>query len=372
MLSSLAGVLLWAAGPAHAEPLQVPATEIAAVEHANLQRPAWSADGSELAFEANFHELKRIELYVGPPQRGAFEQVIAVRRSASALTAGFQTDQRGDVAHEIAWPPARLSGPPSAEGGAPQRFVFSASNKRYDYDLFVAGGTAIAPAPGADGGAAWAPDGGSIAFTSARTGEGDLYLITTDAIEREPRRLTRMSDSSELYVTWAPDGRSLVFVAHSDTGDNLWLLPAMGAEPARLTSWPGNQIRPRFSPKESKIAFYANYEKRERFDLYVIEVGGAPQLLVRGVYPDARGPAWTPDGRHIVYVADEDRLLDPVRTVAVHSGQVRALELGTVGNGDLDVARFGEGLRLAVVAQGRRHDEVRDFRRLFLAELPAL
>ena len=339
-----------------------PATVIAAVANANLQRPAWSPSGAKLSFEANFHEAKRIELYVGEVDDDpTFDKVQASRRSTS-LTDGFQR-RGGQVAHELAWAPARVTG---------DLFVFTASNADYDYDLYISGGTAIAPAKGADGGAAWAPDGGSIVFTSARTGEGDLYLIETDAIEGEARRLTSMAGSSELYVTWAPDGRSIVFVAHSDTGDNLWMLPAMGATPARLTHWPGNQIRPQFSPTERRVAFYANVERRDRFDLYTVEVGSTPKLLARGVYPDARGPSWTPDGEHIVYVADEDAALDPVRAVRVSNQRTTTLELGTVGNGDLDVVSRDGTLWIAVVAQGLEQDAVRDFKRLFIAPIEAL
>lgn len=337
--------------------------EIASIAGANLQRPAWSPDGQQLAFEANFHERKRIELYVGPPSQGGFSRVEASRRSSNALTAGFAIDNRGEVVHELAWAPSRVG---------PDMFVFSASNKQQDYDLYVAGGTSIAASPRADGGAAWAPHGGKIAFTSARTGEGDLYLIDAEAIESKPTRLTRMRDSSELYVTWSPNGRSLVFVAHSDTGDNLWLLPAVGAEPARLTTWPGNQIRPRYSPVDSRVAFYANRDERSRFDLYVVQAGSVPKLMVRGVYPDARGPSWTPDGTHIVYVADDDAALDPVRAVNTRTRAASDVDIDTVGNGDLDVAQRGGSLWLAVVAQGRVNDRVRDFKRLFLAEVGRL
>ncbi len=334
---------------------------MASVAGANLQRPAWSPDGELLSFEANFHDDKRIELYMG--ELGGFEQVHATRRSPSALTEGFRRSSGGQVVHELAWAPSKL--------GA--MFVFATANDAFDYDLYISGGTTLAPSPAADGGAVWAPDGGAIVFTSARTGEGDLYLLPTNAIEKPPTRLTRMPDSSELYVQFAPDGRSLVFVAHSEAGDNLWLLPAIGAEPTRLTSWPGNQIRPRFAPSGGQLAFYANHEDPERFDLYVMSVGVAPTLLVRGVYPDARGPSWTPDGRHVVFVADDDDAFDPVRAVRVGaSEQVATLDLGTVGHGDLDVALRDGTPHVAVVAQGRRDDAVRDFKRLFVAPLPAL
>ena len=74
------------------------AVEIGAVAGANLQRPAWSRDGSRLAFEANFHDDKRIELHVGEPREGGFAQVEAKARPTSSLTQGFQTSAGGRVA----------------------------------------------------------------------------------------------------------------------------------------------------------------------------------------------------------------------------------------------------------------------------------
>jgi len=336
---------------------------VASIPGANLQRPAWSADGSKLSFEANFFEEKRIELYVGTPFQGAFERVQATTRAASVVTQGFRRSMGGQVAHELTWAPSTV------KAGT---FVFSASNEGFDYDLYLSGGTPVAPSPGADGGAAWSPDGTKIVFTSARTGEGDLYLIDTATIEAAPRRLTSMNDSSELYVTWSSDSQTLAFVAHTKSGDNIWLLPSVGARPARLTSWPGNQIRPRFSPTEDRLAFYANQEDPGRFDLYVVDVGGTPKVLVRGVYPDARGPTWTPDGRHIVFVADDDEAYDPVRAVDVARQNVRTLPTGTVGNTDLDVTVRDGQMWLSVVAQGRTHDEARGYKRLFIWRAPPL
>ncbi len=336
---------------------------MASIPGANLQRPRWSADGSQLSFEANFFEEKRIELYVGTPFAGAFERVQAAERSASALTQGFRRSTGGQVAHELTWAPASVDA---------QRFVFSASNEGFDYDLYLSGGTPVAASPGADGGAAWSPDGSQIVFTSARTGEGDLYLIDTATIEADPKRITSMPGSSELYVTWSHDAQMLAFVAHTKTGDNIWLLPTVGSKPARLTSWAGNQIRPRFSPTEPRLAFYANQEDPGRFDLYVVDVGGTPRVLVKGVYPDAQGPSWTPDGRHIVYVADDDEAYDPVRAVDVSRRSVRTLGTGTVGNTDLDVTERDGQLWLSIVAQGRTNDEVRNFKRLFIWRTPPL
>jgi hypothetical protein len=96
-------------------------------------------------------------------------------------------------------------------------------------------------------------------------------------------------------------------------------------------------------------------------------------LLYRGVHPDVRGPTFTADGRHVVFVADDDAALDPVRAVAVSDPtRVRTLDLGTVGHGDLALTTQGGASRLAYVAKGLVTDPVRDFDRLFVAALPPL
>ncbi|MEQ1571240.1 MAG: hypothetical protein ABMA64_36775 [Myxococcota bacterium] len=360
--------VLWLGSVLGTSAAAAPAVQVAAADGANLQRPHWSPDGKKLSYEANYHDEKRIELWMGDPTTRRFDQVRARSRSTTNLTQGFSTTgESGSVAHEIAFAPAAL--------GA---FVYAASNDLFDYDLYISSGavseaTPIAAGSGADGGARWSPDGSYIAFTSARTGEGDLYLLDTKQIEAPPRRLTTQANSSELYVDWGPDGRTLVFVAHSSSGDNLWVLPAIGANPSRLTVWQGNQIRPRWAPVGRQVAFYANHDDPDRFDLYVVEVGGAPRLIARGVYPDTRGPAWTPDGQHIVYVADDDANYDPIRAVRVADPtKVATLPLGTVGNGDLDLAVRAGVPTLAVVSQGLADDARRDFKRLFVAPLPPL
>jgi Tol biopolymer transport system component len=343
--------------------LAAPAVPVAAVDGANLQRPGWSPDGALLSFEANFHEQRRIESWVGPPREGAFTRVTLKARPTSKLTEGFAVASQGvgQVVHELAFTKAM-----------PGAYVFAATNDAGDYDLYLSVGAPVAAAPGADGNPVWSPDGYRLVFTSARTGEGDLYLLDARAIGEPPTRLTSIPDSSEVYPDWSADGRSVVFVGHSATGDNLWWVPALDAAPARITSGPGNQIRPRFSATGA-VGFYANGEQRDRWDLFVVTPGQAPVLLYRGVHPDVRGPTFTADGRHVVFVADDDASLDPVRAVAVSDPtRVRTLDLGTVGHGDLALTTQGGASRLAYVAKGLVTDPVRDFDRLFVAALPPL
>jgi len=357
-VSTRSSLVLWALLPLL---VAADAREVASREGANVQRPRWSNDGKSLAYEANFHDEKRIELYVGDPSGGRFTRVTPTSRGAS-ISEGFGRTTTGEVAHEIAWSPASIG-----------RFVYSASNDARDYDLYMGGGGPLTSEMGADDGAQWSPDGRFIAFTSGRTGEGDLYLLDLGAITAPPRRLTEMSDSSETFVTWSPDSTKLAFVGHSNRGDNLWLIPGLGDPAIRLTDWTGNQTRPTFSPRGTWIAFYANLEQEDRMDLYIVEPreGAAPRLVIRNVVPNASGPSWMPDGEHMIVVLDDDDRYDPIVKVEARPGAIAVpVETGTVGNGDIDVVRAKDGrVLLAFVAQGKTGDPVRDYKRLFVTEL---
>ena len=338
------------------------------MDGANLQRPSWAPDGTRLAYEANHHARRTIELYIGDPLHRTFLRLKGARRSTNPITAGFVTSAPAThVVHELTW------GPGSGAG-----FVFSASPDAQDFDLYLDGGGALAPSKGADGGPRWSPDGAHLVFTSARSGSGDLYLLEADTMEAEPRRLTDTANSSELFPDWSPDSKQLVYVAHSDTGDHLWLLDALDGEPRQLTDEPGVQSRPRFSPSGEQVAYYAigsdDTSKVERWDLFVCGVdSGEPVNLLKDVKPDLAGPAWTPSGTHLLAVRNDPDALDPIAWIpASTKPDPRPIDLvlDTVNHGDLAVVPHGDGLRLAYVSQGRTNDVVRSFKRLFLVDLP--
>jgi Tol biopolymer transport system component len=325
---------------------------------ANAQAPRWSPDGTKLSYELNFHEAKRIETWIHSPG-GSPTRVQPRASGASAVTAGFQTGGGGEVVHELSW-------------GPPGYFVYSASGPDDNYELYLSSGSQLAANPAADGGPAWSPDEATIAFTSGRTGEGDVYLLRAEALDAPPKRVSADPDASELFLAWSPDSQALAWVGHTSQGDTILVVDDVGAPAPRVLAALGNtQTRPSFSPDGRHVAFYSNHKERGRFDLYVIPVaGGTARQLAQGVVMNFDGPQWSPDGEHLVYVSDDDEAFDPVFTVSAGGGGAKRVDTRTVGNGDHDLVRGTDGkLYLAIAAQGKVDDPVRDFKRIYVVEL---
>jgi tricorn protease len=90
---------------------------------------------------------------------------------------------------------------------------------------------------------------------------------------------------------------SIVF-AH---GGDLWIVGREGGEARRLTSHPGVESHPRFSPDGSQVAFSGQYDGNT--DVFVVPaIGGAPRRLTWHPGDDlARG--FSPDGTRVIFAS---------------------------------------------------------------------
>jgi len=141
---------------------------------------------------------------------------------------------------------------------------------------------------------AWAPDG-SIVFASDREG-ATVHLWRIEAVpSAQAQRLTRGVEH-DVEPSVAGDG-TIVFARGLGGDADLWLLlPDGGA--ARLTTEPGAEREPSWSPDGLRIAYVAVRDGRR--ELRVRPRGeGAEQTLL----PDrsVRSPTWSPDGRRLAF-----------------------------------------------------------------------
>lgn len=80
---------------------------------------------------------------------------------------------------------------------------------------------------------------------------------------------------------------------------DVWLVPRAGGQATRLTTSPGQELFPKFSPDEKTVAFIGNYEGNR--DIYSIPTDGGTATRIT-YHPGAEViNDWTPDGKGIVY-----------------------------------------------------------------------
>jgi len=78
--------------------------------------------------------------------------------------------------------------------------------------------------------------------------------------------------------------------------------PGPHSQVVPLTSYPGAELSPSFSPDASQVAFSWNGMEQDNFDIYVKLVDrGDPLRLTSNAAPDT-SPAWSPDGRQIAFI----------------------------------------------------------------------
>jgi Tol biopolymer transport system component/predicted Ser/Thr protein kinase len=80
--------------------------------------------------------------------------------------------------------------------------------------------------------------------------------------------------------------------------------PEVALQATLLTSYPGLEGTPSFSPDGGQVVFTWNGEKQDNYDIYVKLLGsGAPLRLTSDPAMDYN-PVWSPDGRWIAFIRD--------------------------------------------------------------------
>lgn len=162
--------------------------------------------------------------------------------------------------------------------------------------------------PAADLAPCWSPDGRSIAFVRQQAEGTGLYLIPSlGGVELRLTQLTPNSGAAPL-ISWSPDGTSLAASDRNTPTEaaGIFLIARATGEKRRLTSPPTgvavSDNHPAFSPDGRRIVFVRSFGALVN-DLFVVPVaGGEPQRLTFD-NTSVRSPVWTPDGHEILFIS---------------------------------------------------------------------
>jgi Tol biopolymer transport system component len=105
-------------------------------------------------------------------------------------------------------------------------------------------------------------------------------------------------------------------MANTGEGEDIWVIDLTRDVPMRLTTDPGSERFPVWSPDGSQIVFQSN-RRNGIFDLYQRPASGAGTdevLWADGAYKVPT--SWSADGRFILYTSDSDIWVLPLEAAA--------------------------------------------------------
>ena len=146
-----------------------------------------------------------------------------------------------------------------------------------------------------------------ITFVSHRDGNPEIYVMDADG--RNQRRLTN-NRHNDWNPSWSSDGKHIVFFSnkagHVIDGiptSEIYVMDANRGIQRNLTNDPNDDRDPAWSPDGKRIVFASDRDKKFSDDIYVMDAdGGNPQNLTND-FNDDRFPSWSPDGKRIVFVS---------------------------------------------------------------------
>jgi len=129
----------------------------------------------------------------------------------------------------------------------------------------------------------WSPDGKEIIFLSNHgipLGSGALWRMPAEPGGMAKAKMVRREET--LYRTrpdWSPDGTRIIYSSHQGGQfDNLFVLPASGGEPYKMTFGEWDHFCPRWSPDGQRVTYVSN--QHGLTDLRILEAFGGKETKV--------------------------------------------------------------------------------------------
>lgn len=129
---------------------------------------------------------------------------------------------------------------------------------------------------------AWSPDGAKIAFQAGTS----IVVMDSDGSNG-------VIVGTGAHPTWSPDGTKIAFVDDPDGDHDIYVIDPDGTNRRRLLEHPGQDFEPAWSPDGTRIAF-TNGRGSDR-DVYVMNADGSHPVNLSAVASCGGGhPSWAP------------------------------------------------------------------------------
>ncbi len=213
----------------------------------------------------------------------------------------------------------------------------------------------------------WSPDGRRFAFITFAEGRNEINTFNVKTGEIKTR--TAVEGVGAIHnLAWSPDGKSIAFSGLEGGLSDLYVYDLEAKSVRQLTDDRYAALQPTWSPDGETLAFTTdrgpngtNFETleyaEERIGLIDVESG-----KIRAIRPFSSGmqhnPQFSPDGRSIYFIADQDGYKDVYRYDLDEEATYRVTEIQTGVSGitalspALSVARRSGRMMFSVFSNG--------------------
>jgi dipeptidyl aminopeptidase/acylaminoacyl peptidase len=240
----------------------------------------------------------------------------------------------------------------------------------------------------------WSPNSKSVAFVTRDTPKDkaerekrrkekfDTIVVDSDysyshlwTINLETKEKKRLTEGNFTVVTatppqWSPDGASIAFVMSrsgaqesafidisEDRNTGISVIPAAGGPPRQLTTNPGADGNPLWSPDGKWIAYTENAEQKSwaaKTDVMVIPAGGGAarnltKNFIESAVPSGSGLAWSPDGAALYFLSGVG-MYTHIFNAPVDGGMITQVTRENRNYGAFDIAGYAPVSKLPTPA----------------------
>ena len=170
----------------------------------------------------------------------------------------------------------------------------------------------------------WAPSGTQIVFVREIPGQvsseqPDIFVMDTDPTTDDAINLTN-TDATEIDPAWSPDGTKIAFAGVRESGWEIVTMNPDGRNEVILTgdSFEGDDRAPDWSPDSTMVVFMKQSQVGgccEPWEIWAVNRDGSGDTNLTNHPSDDLGPSWSPDGTEITFTSNRDATVeDPFRT----------------------------------------------------------
>lgn len=152
----------------------------------------------------------------------------------------------------------------------------------------------------------WSPNGKNIAWLSDKSGEYEIWIGDANGMG-QPRQLTTGGNTYKFNISWSPDSR---MIAWNDQYYSLYITDVENGRTRKMATSAYTRLGDFNWSPDSKWLTYSDAGENRMSIIKVMDAQTGKTFDITDQWHDSRGPAFSADGKYLLFVSD--RTFNPI------------------------------------------------------------